>query len=558
MAARKNKTHISRRTLLRGLCGGAAIAVALPPLEAMFNVHGTAYGDGTSILRFGVWYFGGGVYQPNTSSINEFFPSTTGSNWTPRYQTEPLADPAIKDKVNILSRLSTTYSGDPGVSHNIHHTVALSGTGNPGNRLGQGVANAASIDQVIAEDFRARGYRSTYGEDFVGAQCSFGGHAGKSAFTANGNFISLHSDPRNLFDLLFAGCTTGASPVGNTPSMDERAQRQLLVVDAILQDAKALQKRVSINDQQRIEQHLQAIDALERRLRRDPNTDCSCPDRPTVSGSEIQNPIEINDGDEFGTGQSPRQAHRPMADLLALAIACDLTRVFNIEFIGTQTNAVLSDVSGVTESHHLGLTHTGSGKLSDTTRYVMEEYAYFLKQLAAIPEGAGTVLDNTAVFCTSESIYSGAHELGNHFAIVGGGAGGALKTGQFIDVNNQAKLSDIMYTLAKSVGSNVQGIGKQGDQGYGNTLFSPIWVGWCSDRTSSFVFVPLSPAIELTQKMQHQDDYRCTHEIQNKTGTNHCFHVEHTCTVSNGVRTCRNRQHKRTTCTDANGQHHWR
>ena len=56
------KWQLNRRTMLRGVLGGAAVAVALPPLEAMFNSHGTAHADGTPIpKRLGIFFWGNGV-----------------------------------------------------------------------------------------------------------------------------------------------------------------------------------------------------------------------------------------------------------------------------------------------------------------------------------------------------------------------------------------------------------------------------------------------------------------------------------------------------------------
>jgi hypothetical protein len=53
---------LSRRHVLRGLIGGAAVVIALPPLDAMLDDHGLAYAGGDPIpRRFGLWFFGNGV-----------------------------------------------------------------------------------------------------------------------------------------------------------------------------------------------------------------------------------------------------------------------------------------------------------------------------------------------------------------------------------------------------------------------------------------------------------------------------------------------------------------
>ena len=56
------KRFLSRRTVLRGLLGGTAVSIAMPPLEAMFNSTGTAYADGGTLPgRFGTWFWGNGM-----------------------------------------------------------------------------------------------------------------------------------------------------------------------------------------------------------------------------------------------------------------------------------------------------------------------------------------------------------------------------------------------------------------------------------------------------------------------------------------------------------------
>src|SRR4051794_11965546 len=81
---------LSRRTMLRGM--GGAIALGLPPLEAMLNRHGTAYAAAPFPKRFGVWYYGCGITAHDRQlAIDNFYPKTPGPSWEPPRLLQPLA-----------------------------------------------------------------------------------------------------------------------------------------------------------------------------------------------------------------------------------------------------------------------------------------------------------------------------------------------------------------------------------------------------------------------------------------------------------------------------------
>ena len=87
---------ITRRDVLRGMLGGAAVSVGLPPLEAMFNVSGTAYAAGGGFpLRFGLFFWGNGNLPDKWTPIDE------GADWTLSEQLMPLSD--VKDLVTVVT-----------------------------------------------------------------------------------------------------------------------------------------------------------------------------------------------------------------------------------------------------------------------------------------------------------------------------------------------------------------------------------------------------------------------------------------------------------------------
>ena len=149
-------------------------------------------------------------------------------------------------------------------------------------------------------------------------------------------------------------------------------------------------------------------------------------------------------------------------DLMVLAYACDLTRVASMQWSTAESTVIHTWLADYglppiaypgTKEHHM-LTHnetaatsamtpvkaTGDtvnmirSDLSHIDTWYMQQYAYLLGKLKAISEPDGsTLLDNILMFSTSEVGLGGVHSYTNVPFVVAGHAGGALKTGRFID-----------------------------------------------------------------------------------------------------------------------------
>ena len=84
------KNALSRRTVLRGMFGGTAVALALPVLEAMLGANGDVFADGTELpRRLGLWFWGDGV------RLDQWTPDDT-DNWTAKSILQPLADDRVE------------------------------------------------------------------------------------------------------------------------------------------------------------------------------------------------------------------------------------------------------------------------------------------------------------------------------------------------------------------------------------------------------------------------------------------------------------------------------
>jgi len=149
--------------------------------------------------------------------------------------------------------------------------------------------------------------------------------------------------------------------------------------------------------------------------------------------------------------------HRQMTDLMVMALVCDQTRVFNMGYAGETAS---TSKPGYEKPHHTA-THEeplGEGgyqeEVSWYTRRAMEEWAYFVEAFAKMPEGDGTLLDNTLAYALSDISYAKIHSLDGIPMFTAGKAGGKIKTGLHIDGKGTAG-TRLGYTAMKLMGIDI-------------------------------------------------------------------------------------------------------
>ena len=218
------KFQLSRRTMLRGLVGGAGVALALPTLEAMLNSHGTALAGGDPLpRRFMSWFFGNGVILPR------YVPPSQGGGWELTEELAPLEN--VRDYCSILSG----FDNKAGYGRRGHHDgVAGHFSGHPFIELDPMGANYASkfggpsIDQVAASLVGANTFlpslhvgvskRVTTGE---GPTLQFLSHKGPD------QPVPSEYNPQAVFDSVMAGRPAGGT--NTNPMQDPLAERRRLL-----------------------------------------------------------------------------------------------------------------------------------------------------------------------------------------------------------------------------------------------------------------------------------------------------------------------------------------
>ncbi|MGC6507144.1 MAG: DUF1552 domain-containing protein [Myxococcota bacterium] len=419
-----NKFTLSRRHLLRGMLGGTAIGIGLPWLEIFTGRE--AYANTGFPQRFGVFFWGNGnrpeYWNPTGEGI--------GDAWQ---LSEPLsALSRHKEQLSVLTGMMTK------VPNIMPHT-----SGMVGFLTGQAAVGADSdwtvggptIDQLIAQEI---GGETIYRSLVLGCKAN-------DSISWNGPNSSNppETDPYAFYERVFG--PTFREP-GEEGIVDPSLGYRRSALDAVMEDIQSLQNRLGTEDRIRLEQHLDGIREIETRLARlqeDPPVLDACyrPEEPSADYADI-------DGrPQFG----PRNA--VMAQMLAMALACDQTRVFSYEFTKQLNNYLFLDAS---EGHHT-LTHNEGGDqptVQAIASFVMEQFAHFLDPFKAIQEGDGTLLDNCAIVCTSEVSEGRTHSLSNIPLLIAGSAGGRLKTNLHYSSYSQENANKPILSVIRALGIN--------------------------------------------------------------------------------------------------------
>lgn len=415
------RNRLPRRIFLKGLtAANSAVMVGVPPLVSMFNSIGTAYaaeatdGRRSSAVakRYVLWFNGNGIPE------RYWIPSREGVNYDMTPCLAPLA--RVRDDVLVLSGLDNTHggSGHPQSLCALMTCTPLTGNG----------PSSPSMDQLIA---RKVGDDSRFRSLQIGvSQESFGGAIQKNMSWAGANrALPPEEIPHRLFDRLF-----GAKDHG-------WVDRKRSVLDAVRQDAALLRKGLPKEDEMRLDEHISSIRDLERAIAALP------PEYRKVAEPE----------EDFDMKDWPRIA-KIQSDLLANALATGQTRVASYMLTKCQGLARFPWL-GHTAARHHDYTHKdgkapgekgaeGQRILRDICRWHVEEFAYLVARLKSIPEGAGSVLDNTALVFVHEHAEAGPHKTNGMIALVAGSKD-KLALGRHVKI--AGTIGDLHLTVADSV-----------------------------------------------------------------------------------------------------------
>jgi hypothetical protein len=383
------------------------------------------------------------LFYPNGCRQDRWTPAQTGRDWELTPQLMPLGE--RKADVSVLSGLwhQATNTGD---GHYVKDAAWLTGTTitkTTGVDLNSG---GVSADQVAAQtlgkftplpslELGAEPVRTGV-DAVVGYTRVYGAHISWRQPTQP---LAKEINPRLVFDRLTM--VAGGKP-------DGRSNRPLL--DRVNEDAKRLSQSLGQHDRQRLDQYLESVRALEKRL-----ADLESPTertwKPRVDLASREAPA--NDPKEHA------ERTRLMLDMIALAFEADITRVATFMFGNSVSDINFSFLDGVEGSHHEMSHHRNEEKLlaqyERITTWHVEQYTYLLNKLRSLPEGESNVLDNSVILFGSGLRDGNSHNPHDLPLLLGGKAGGKLSQGQHIASTRDNPMANVLLTMLQAVDAPV-------------------------------------------------------------------------------------------------------
>lgn len=406
---------LSRRTLLRGSVGGASVALALPLLDAMLTPRGALAEGAASEPIFGLfywangtpWHAGHGAVQGEGGYADLWTPTTLGADCVYNQLMAPIA--AHRPSVATGLEPKTAVPPDPPGQEDGHmrgfmnaltaDRIRPEGFDHPSHTL---TVLRPTIDQVIAahEQFYGPAPSRFRSLELGVSEARFHdyGHWNRITFTGPDQPMPQISHPGELYTKLF-----------DVPADLAAVGRRARLLDAVMADAQSLRARLGANDRVRLDAHLANLGEVQRRLE-------------LTSGTCDLAPAPPGDGDLIGRTEQ-------MAQLLAVALQCGLTRVFSFMLTSPATTHVFNNLGSPNDMH--ATCHNGEWEnVRKITEYQMQAFARLLDILQAAPDPLGTtILDRALVYGCSEYGEGWQHSTKEMPILLVGGCNGKIVRG---------------------------------------------------------------------------------------------------------------------------------
>jgi hypothetical protein len=406
--------------------------MGLPWLESF-----TAKAAGQHPQRFAVLFMGCGI------NGNHWWAKGSGADLKLSKSLQPLEP--LKSKINVINGL---YN-QPAVGMGIH-------PGQTGNLLsgvpiqrGAIVRGGITMDQVLANRI---GQDTAQSSIVLACEQPTTGYHETNFSMAYSSHISWHSAdspvpnelyPALAFDSLFE---------------NQGSLRFKSVLDRVKAQADGLGRKVSASDKAKIDEYLTSVREVEKRIDSARKVQGSAEEQARKSGK----PALSMPRPQNGLPEDLREHTRLMCDIVALAFQADRTRIASL-LLCRDLSSLYYPFLQVREGHH-GASHDDlSDGYERISRFHLSQFAYLAAKLEAMPEGEGTVLDNSCLLFLSNMWSGWKHDNMKLPVVLAGGLGGTLKTGRALDYlyagDDNRRLCSLYLSIMDRMGVKLERFG---------------------------------------------------------------------------------------------------
>ena len=433
-----SKRHLPRRTVLRGL--GAT--VALPLLDGMVPaLTALSQTAAAPVKRFGMFYATNGMsmpyWAPKSEGTLDALPATLHT--AEGFKDKVLMCGGLKQESSLLVKGGGAHARSAGT---FLTCVPFKHTN------GADVYADTSMDQIAA---RALSQDTQIGSLELGMEPnSMLGSCGGStcaytntiAWRSPTTPLPTENDPRAVFEMLFG--TTGST---DPEVRQARMSRDRSILDSVNDALHDLELIIGTSDRAKLDEYLDAMRDIERRIQM----------------AEEQGARELPVVDQpVGVPSDYAEHAELMMDLLVLAYQTDLTRISTFMMAREISGRAYPEI-GVPDAHHPLSHHQDQpaklARLAKINEYHFQQFAYLVEKLEELPEGDGSMLDNTLM------VYgTGISDSNTHFyddlpiALVGGSKTG-ITGGRYVRYAQDTPLANLWVTVLSKLGLPIETFG---------------------------------------------------------------------------------------------------
>ena len=417
----------TRRTALLG----AGVTMALPWMESLrAGDEQTSTENPVFPKRFAALFMGNGI------NADHWWAKGAGEEMELSRTLEQL-DP-FKKKLNVVTGLFNRNANGvgihPGQTGNILSGAAL--------QKGAVLKGGVSLDQVLA---------NRLGEDLpqpslvLGCEQPITGYHETNFSMAYSSHISWHDAnspvpmevyPSLAFDSLFD---------------NHGSRRMQSILDRVQEHASQIRRQISAADQAKLDEYLTSVREIEKRIERTREDKSKAHENAARRGQ----PAELMKRPDNGLPEDLREHMRLMGDIIATAFQTDKTRVATL-LLCRDLSGLFYPFLDVRKAHHPASHDDLSDDYERVSRYYVSQLAYLALRLDSMPEGQGTVLDNSCLMFISNMWSGSRHDSSKVPLLLLGGLGGTLETGRVLDYldkgDDNRKLCSLYLSLMDRMG----------------------------------------------------------------------------------------------------------